>query len=187
MRKLRDVIVLLAVAAVFAVSLALLGSAVGFTSPWFAVIAMFNFLGLVAVGRPLFFLELPSFLQKERGCEVRGKLYKALGVPAFGSLLRRTPLRYLNRFVYLKQCADPSILRAHIDSSEAAHLLAALLLVPYMAYTCAQRWWSALAWVTVVQITVNLYPVLHLRWTRVRINRFDVGAGSRKEIARASS
>jgi len=171
MSKLRDLIVLLAVAAVFAVCLALLGSAVGFTSPWFAVIAMFNFLGLIAVARPLFLLKLPGFLRKERGCEARGKLYKALGVPAFGSLLRRTPLRYLNRFVYLKQCPDPSIVQAHIDSSEAAHLWAALLLVPYMAYACAHRWWSALAWVTVVQIVVNVYPILHLRWVRVRINR----------------
>lgn len=171
MSKLRDWMVLLAVAAVFAVSLALLGSAIGFTSPWFAVIAMFNFLGLIAVARPLFLLKLPVFLRKERACEVRGKLYKALGVPAFGSLLRRTPLRYLNALVYLKRCPDLSVVQAHIDSSEAAHLWAALLLIPYMAYACAHRWWSALAWVMIVQITVNVYPILHLRWVRIRIKR----------------
>jgi len=75
MSKLRDLIVLLAVAAVFVVCLVLLASAVGFTSPWFAVIAMFNFLGLIAVARPLFLLKLPGFLRKERACEARGKLY----------------------------------------------------------------------------------------------------------------
>jgi hypothetical protein len=171
MKKLRDLMVLLAVAAALAMSLALLGNAVGLASPWFAAMAMFNFLGLVAFARPLFLLKLPGFLRKERECETKGGFYKALGVPAFGALLRRTPLRYLNRFVYLKQYADPSIVQAEIESAEAAHLLAAGLIVPYMAYACVQGWWSAVAWLTLVQIGFNLYPILHLRWVRVRINR----------------
>jgi hypothetical protein len=169
MKKLRDLIVLLVVAAVFAASLALLGSAVGFASPWFALTAMFDFLGLVAVARPLFLLKLPGFWRKERAWETR--LYKALDVPAFGALLRRSPLRHLNRFVYLKQCPDPSVVQAHMDSSEAAHLLAAALIVPYMAYAGVQGWWSAVGWITLVQMGFNIYPILHLRWVRIRLNR----------------
>ncbi len=52
MKKVRDLIVLLVVAAAFAVSLAMLRRAVGLTSPWFAVMVMFNFLGLIAFARP---------------------------------------------------------------------------------------------------------------------------------------
>ena|SRR5579863_4609535 len=100
MEKLRDLMVLLGVAAVFAMSLAMLRRAVGLTSPWFAVMVMFNFLGLIAFARPLFLLRLPGFLRKERKWEMKGN--KALGVPVFGALLRRTPLRYLNPLVYLK-------------------------------------------------------------------------------------
>ena len=171
MKKLRDLMALLAVAAVFVVTLTMLQRAVGFASPWFAVTAMFDFLGLVAVARPLLLLKLPGFLRQERAWETRGRLYMALGVPAFGALLRRTPLRHLNSFVYLKQCPDASIVQAHIESSEAAHLYAAALIVPYIAYACVQGWWSAVAWIMAVQISFNLYPILHLRWVRVRMNR----------------
>jgi Glycosyl-4,4'-diaponeurosporenoate acyltransferase len=171
MKKLRDLIVLLVVAAVFAVTLALLGSAVGFASPWFALTAMFDILGLIAFARPLYLLKLPGFLRKERDWETNGRLYRLLGVPAFGALLRRTPLRYLNAFVYLKHCPDLSIVQAHIESSDAAHLLAGTLIVPYMVYAGIQGWWSAVAWITLVQIAFNLYPILHLRWVRVRLNR----------------
>jgi hypothetical protein len=174
MKKLRDLIGLLAVAAAFAVTLALLGSAVGFASPWLALTAMFDLLGLIAFARPLFLLKLPGFLRKEREWETTGRLFKTLGVPSFGALLRRTPLRHLNRFVYLKQCPDPSIVQAHIESSEAAHLLAAALILPYMVYAGVQGWWSAVAWITLVQIGFNLYPILHLRWVRIRINRLQL-------------
>jgi hypothetical protein len=47
----------LVVAAVFGVSLPLFGRVIGFTSPWFALIAMFCFLGLIGVARPLFVLK----------------------------------------------------------------------------------------------------------------------------------
>jgi hypothetical protein len=100
-------------------------------------------------------------------------VYKALRVPAFGALLRRTPLRHLNAFVYLKQNPSPSIVRAQLESAEAAHLLAAVLLVPYIGYACVVGWWEAVAWLLLVQIGFNLYPILHLRWVRVRINRLQ--------------
>jgi len=171
MKKLRDLLVLLAVAGAFALSLAMLKGVVGATSPWFAVIVMFDVLGLAALVRPLFRLRLPGFLRQEREWETKGRLYKALGVPGFGALLRRTPLRHLNPLVYLKQCPDASIVQAQVESAEAAHLLAAMLLAAYMIYACVQGWWNAVAWLMLVQIVINLYPVLHLRWVRIRIDR----------------
>ncbi len=183
MKTLRDLIVLLAVTAAFAISLALLRRVVGTTSPWFAVIAMFDVLGLAAFARPLFLLKLPGFLHKERRWETKGRLYKTLGVPAFGAFLRRTPLRYLNPLVYLKQHSDSSIVQAQIESAEAAHILAAALLALYMIYACLQSWWSAVAWLMVVQIGFNLYPILHLRWARVRINRLHDRIRSSRKCA----
>jgi hypothetical protein len=183
MKNLRALIVLLVIAAVFAMSLALLGRAVGLTSPWFAVVAMFNFLGLLAFARPLFLLKLPGFLRKEREWETKGGIYKALGVPVFGALLRGTLLRYLNPLVYLKQYRDPSIVQAQIESAEAAHLLAAALIVPYMVYACMQGSWSAVTWISVVQIGFNFYPILHLRWVRIRINRLHDRILSSRKVA----
>jgi hypothetical protein len=33
---------------------------------------------------------------------------------------------------------------------------------------------SAVAWLTLVQIGFNLYPILQLRWVRVRMNRLQL-------------
>lgn len=171
--KLRDLIVLALAAAAFAASLVMFRRAVGFASPWFGVMAMLSVLGLIALARPLFLLKLPDFLRKNRGWETTGRLYKVVGVQRFGALLRRTPLRYLNRFVYLTRSAPPSVVQAHVESAEAAHVLAAGLLIPHMVYACIQKWWGAVVWLTIVQVIGNLYPILHLRWVRVRFDRFQ--------------
>jgi hypothetical protein len=98
MTKLRDLARLLVVTAAFGVSLFLFRRAAhfSFTSPWFVLMAMLCFLGFVAFARPLFLLRLPRWLRKVHLWETRGKLYRVLGVQAFGGLLRRTPLRLLN-------------------------------------------------------------------------------------------
>jgi hypothetical protein len=171
MKKLRDIIVFAIVAIGFAVCMAMFRRAFGFTSVWFSLMVMANFLGLVAFARPLFRLKLPGFLRNERAWEIKGRIYKTLRVPAFGALLRRTPLRYLNPLVYFKQHPDASIVQAQLESAEAAHVFAAALLVPYMFYASVHGLWTAAASLTVFQIIFNLYPIMHLRWVRIRINR----------------
>jgi hypothetical protein len=184
MKKLRDYIVLLVVGAAFAFSLVLFRRAVDVTSPWFGLMVMLDFLGLVAFARPMMRLRLPGFLRTTRDSEATGGLYKALHVPAFGALLRRTPLRRLNPLVYLKQIQSPSLVQAQIESAEAAHLIAAVLLVPYIAYACVEGRWGAVAWLMLVQIVFNFYPILHLRWVRIRMNRLQHrGASLRIAVA----
>ena len=56
--------------------------------------------------------------------------------------------------------------------------MAAGLLIPHMVYACAQGSWGAVVWLVIVQLTVNLYPILHLRWVRVRIDRFQARRSS---------
>jgi Glycosyl-4,4'-diaponeurosporenoate acyltransferase len=175
MKRLRDVLILLTVAVAFGVSLTLFRRAVGFTSPWFALVAMFCFLGLVAFARPLFLLGLPCWLREVRVWEVRGRLYRVLGVPVFGELLRRTPLRYLQPLVYLRRYpGDPTKVQAQIEGAEAAHFWAAALIIPYMVFAWVQNWWGVIFWFMVVQVVGNVYPILHLRWVRGRLTRvFD--------------
>jgi hypothetical protein len=171
-KRLRDVLILLAVAIAFGISLTLLGRVTGFTSPWFALTAMFCFLGVLRFAQPLFLLRLPCSLRQPQEWEVKGGLYRALGVPAFGELLRRTPLRHFQPLVYLSRYpGDPTKVLNQIESAEAAHFWGAALLVPYMIFVCVQNWWSVLIWLLVVQIIVNAYPILHLRWVRGRLKR----------------
>jgi hypothetical protein len=169
MKRTRDLIVLSVIAAAFVVALAQFSRAFGVGSPWFGLMLMLNFLGLVAFARPLFLLKLPGVLRRNRDWDMNGALYKALRVARFGAALRRTPLRYLNSAVYLTQSRDPALVQAQIESAEAAHVLAAALLVPHMIYACFRGWWGALAWLLAVQIGFNLYPILHLRYVRIRI------------------
>lgn len=95
-----------------------------------------------------------------------------LGVPAFGELLRRTPLRYLQPLVYLKRYpGDPAKVQTQIEGAEAAHFWAAVLIIPYMVFACVKNWWGVLFWFMVVQVVGNVYPILHLRWVRGRLTR----------------
>ena len=171
MKRSAHLIVLFTLGVTFTIALAQFRRVFGIASPYFGLMVMLNFLGLVAFARPLFMLRLPSFLRKDRAWEATADIYKALYVPTFGAVLRRTPLRYLNPAVYLKRCPNPSLLQAQIESAEAVHLLAAALLVPYQTYACARGCWGAVVWLTGVQIGFNLYPILHLRYTRARLNR----------------
>lgn len=171
MKKLPAVVVLVMVAAAFGVSLHFILQLVRFTSPWVGLMLMFDFLGLVFVARPLFVLRMPRFLRDVRAWESKGAIYKALRVPAFGVLLRRTPLRYLNPMVYLSRHPDPSFVLAQLESAEAAHLWASVVITPHIVFAFVQGWWSAVAWLMVFQIGFNLYPILHLRWARNRLSR----------------
>jgi hypothetical protein len=172
MKRLLDILILFAVTVAFAFSLFMLRRAVGFTSPWFALTTMFCFLGLVAFARPLFLLRLPSGLRTVRMWEMRSRLYRVLGVSAFGELLRRTPLRYLQPLVYLKRYpGDATKVQTQIEGAEAAHFWAAALVIPYMAFACVQHWWGVVFWFMVVQVVGNVYPILHLRWVRGRLTR----------------
>ena len=172
MKRLRDILILLAVAGAFVVSLRLIGRVVGFTSPWFALLVMLCFLGLVGMARTLFVLRLPRWLRPVRVWEVKGGLYRRLHVPAFGEVLRRTPLRYLQPLVYLSRYpGEPAKVQYQIEGAEAAHFWAAALLVPYMVFAGVQNWWSVVGWLMVVQVVGNVYPILHLRWVRGRLQR----------------
>jgi hypothetical protein len=174
MTKLRDLGLLLTVTGAFGISLFLFTRAAHFrvTSPWFVLMAMFCLLGLVGFARPLFLLRLPHWLRKMRRWETRGKPSRVPGVRAFGSLLRRTPLRLLNPQVFLRPHAGgPAMVNAQLEAAEAAHYLAAALILPYMVYAWAYKWWSVLFWFTVVQVAVNAYPIFHLRWVRGRLER----------------
>ena len=172
MKKVRDLIFLFLVTTTFGVSLNLLRHAVGKTSPWFVLIAMFDFLGLAAFARPLFLLRMPPVLREVRAWEIHGLIYRRAGVAAFGALLQRSPLRYLNSHVYLRRYPDDlALAQRQMEAAEAAHFWAATLIIPYMIYAAMREWWSVIFGFMAVEMFVNVYPILHLRWVRGRLKR----------------
>lgn len=172
MSKQRSVLVLAGTAAGLAVSFVMLQRVLGASSPWLGLLAMFYLLGLSKVAEPLFLLRMPSVLRPVRRAETDGTIYRRLWVPSFGKLLRGTPLRYLNTAVYLApKLPDLIKLSRQAEAAEAAHFWAALLFTPYIGYVwlAGQRWVAALF--LLIQILVNIYPILHLRVVRGRLDR----------------
>lgn len=172
MSKWRNIFVLAGTAAGFAASLVLLQRVLGASSPWLGLLTMFYLLGLSKVAEPLFLLRMPGVLRAVRRSETDGAIYRRLLVPGFGKLLRGTPLRYLNTAVYLApKRPDLTRLSRQAEAAEAAHFWAALLFTPYIGYAwlAGQRWVAALF--LLLQILVNVYPILHLRLVRGRLDR----------------
>ena len=178
MRKWRAVLVLTAAGVGFAVSFVMLRQAIGTDSPWLCLYLMFCVLGMAKNAEPLFMLRMPGSLRSIRSWERTGTVNRALGVKAFGRLLRSTPLHDLNRQVYLsRQRADPQHVMRLIESAEASHFWAALLLVPGIDVTLATGQFLTATVFILVQVFFNLYPILHLRLVRERLGRHVVAAG----------
>ncbi|WP_457096844.1 glycosyl-4,4'-diaponeurosporenoate acyltransferase CrtO family protein [Lysobacter sp. P5_B9] len=172
MRPRLHALALLAVLLVFAVSFVLLSRVIGITSPWLVLLLMFYFLGLAKVAEPLFVLRMPATLRPVRHWERDGHVYRRLGVVGFGRLLRRTPLRYLNSAVYLdRQRRHPLQVRHLAESAEASHFWAAVLFMPYVVFAALSGMWGVAAWFLLAQVLVNVYPILHLRHVRGRLDR----------------
>ncbi len=142
------------------------------TSPWFVVVAMVCFLGLAFVAQPLVMIRMPRSLRLLRAWEVDGGAYRTLGVRAYGRLLRGTPLRLFNVDVYFRNgLCDAARVRAELEAAEASHVFAGVLVVPYMAWLAARGRWLSLASISLAQLLINVYPVMHLRLTRRRLDR----------------
>ena len=162
---------LLVLAGFFGLSIVLLGNVIGSTSPWLALLLMFYFLALAKLAEPLIVLRMPRALFALRPWEVRGRFLRRTGVLRFGRLLRETPLRHLNARVYLGDSRrDAQRVRFQAASAEAGHFWAAVLLTPFIAVAAVAGRWSIAAWFLVAQLLVNVYPILHLRYIRGRLD-----------------
>ena len=172
MHKWLNVLTLLAVIAMFGFSFAMLQRAIGADSPWLAFLLMFYFLGVAKFAEPLVTLRVPRALRELRPWEVKRNAYRWLEVPAFGELLRRTPLRYLNSAVYLNRSRiDLVDVRRRAQFAEACHFWAAVLVMPYIGYKLCKGEWIVAGWFLLAQVLVNVYPILHLRIVRGRLDQ----------------
>ncbi len=168
----KHVTLLVATVLAFGVSMLMMQSAVGLASPWMALMAVFCFLGLAKVADPIYALKVPASVRELRPWELRGAVYRKVGVPAFGALLRNTPLRVLNTTVYVSgNHRDPLLVLRQVESAEACHFWAAMLLTPYLVWCALSGRWVVLGAFLAVQIVLNMYPILHLRSVRGRLER----------------
>jgi 1,4-dihydroxy-2-naphthoate octaprenyltransferase len=172
MRVWLHALVLLALVLVFGVSFALISTLIGITSPWLALLVMLYFSGIAKFAQPLFMLRMPKGLYQLRRWEEDGDVLRQLHISGFGKLLRQTPLRYLNSGVYLdRQQKDPLKVRLYTDSAEAIHFWSAVVFMPFIVLAAIAGEWSVVAWFLLAQVLFNVYPILHLRQVRGRLDR----------------
>jgi Glycosyl-4,4'-diaponeurosporenoate acyltransferase len=183
----RDLGKVAVMAAMFGVCFAMLASVIGIRSPWLGLLLMFYFMGLAKVAEPLFMLRMPPGLRAVDPRLLKQGFYCWLGVRGFGSLLRNTPLRYLNNSVY-RMSGKQSLadLSRKVESAEAIHFWAAALFTPYIAYVWSRGLIAETVLFLSVQVGFNVYPVLHLRIVRARLSQVKDAACTRSQSRQPS-
>ena len=184
-RKLGSVLAVAATVAVFAACFRLLAQVIGMASPWLWLLAMFYFLGIAKVAEPIVRLRMPASLRGIRASERSGDVYRRLGVLRFGRFLRDSPFRRLNASVYTSPApGDLPRLSAQAESAEATHFWAAVLFTPYIAFLFAVGNVRIAGVFLLVQVLFNVYPILHLRVVRSRLE--SIRARAQRRSARGS-
>jgi hypothetical protein len=150
------------------VSVALFGCAVGYMSAWFGLMASFCLLGVFSLLHPFIPLRVPARWRQSTPGELR--FFRSIGVDAFGRWLRRSPARMLNKDVYLTATRKAATVHANLEYAEAAHVWATFLTVPYLVVAFAGHRWAGFAALVIFDGVINIYPVLHLRVARSRVD-----------------
>ena len=167
----RTVILVVGVALALALSIVMLAQVIGYASPWIALLVMFDLMAVAKIAESLFVLRMPTSLSEVRRWELTSDLYRQLGVRLFGSVLRNTPLRFLNTGVYLSSdVKDLNSLYRRVASAEATHFWAALLFMAYIGYLYLSGRPQIATGFLAVQVLFNIYPILHLRLMRGRLD-----------------
>lgn len=130
----------------------------------FAVVAWSSFV-LPLRGLPRF-----EAWYRLRPWERSGRFFTWLGVPLFRTLVRRTPLSRFNRALPSAwHSGDPERIEEETRTAEAAHLVAFFLVLALAlaALLAGRTRWAV--WLAVLDVPLNLYPVLLQRDHRHRL------------------
>lgn len=168
MKRTRNITVVICAAIVFIACTVMLAQVIGFASPWLILLLMFYFMALAKIAEPLFVLRMPVAMRDVRSWEKSGYIYRRLAVHRFGMLLRNSPLRYFNADVYVDKYGLHGLCR-RVASGEATHFWAAVLFTPYIGFLYLDGQTGVASFFLLVQLFVNIYPILHLRIVRRRL------------------
>lgn len=105
-----------------------------------------------------------------RPWEHSGRLYRALGVPLFRALVRRGPLSVFNRALPAAwHAGDVERIERETRAAEAAHAIAFGIVLALAALSLARGDTVRAAWLAVLDVPMNLYPVVLQRDHRLRL------------------
>lgn len=105
-----------------------------------------------------------------RAWERSGRLYRTLGVPAFRAIVRRGPLAMFNRALPAAwHAGDPERIEQETRAAEAGHLVAFGIVMGLAMLSLARGDSARATWLAVLDVPMNLYPVLLQRHHRLRL------------------
>lgn len=180
--NLLQIAVLLTGSLAFVASLLLFAKAFGASSAIFAVTVTVLVAAWTGMFHTVVPLGLPASIRKVGRREFAGLRRRWTGVRLFGVALRSTSLRRLGGSVYLTQCANASacVLRG-IQQAEEIHVWSVLFCAPWLVFWCLQGLWFSLGSSLAVHALLNVYPVLHLRLARGRMEKHAARFTHRKQ------
>jgi hypothetical protein len=101
--------------------------------------------------------------------ERSGRLYERLGVRGFQRFLRRTGLLGWNPSLrFVSRSGAHAALVAATCGPETAHALIFIVLGAVAVDAVCRGWWDTAGWLLLFNILHNAYPVVSLRYVRVR-------------------
>jgi len=105
-----------------------------------------------------------------RSWERSGRLHRALGVPLFRALVRRGPLSIFNRTLPgAWHNGDPALIERETRAAEAGHGIAFCIVLGLAILALVRGETARAVWLIVLDLPMNLYPVLLQRDHRVRL------------------
>ncbi|MCZ6690623.1 MAG: hypothetical protein O7H41_13585 [Planctomycetota bacterium] len=117
-----------------------------------------------------------------RPFERSGRLYESLEVRLFQRVLRSSGLYGRSPFPrYVRGPTGWAVLDAATLGPETAHLLIFLVVSTLSLDVAFRGWWDTAGWLVMFNVLLNAYPVLSMRYVRVRTERlFGPSDGRRK-------
>ncbi|MCU0787862.1 MAG: hypothetical protein MUC91_06675 [Verrucomicrobia bacterium] len=138
-----------------------------------AAVVLMLVAGWVSVLHSVVPLPLPRSMLRVRMGEFAFLRARWSGVRTFGALLRNTPLRRLGGQVFLAGAnRDATAVLRGLHSAEVVHIWAFLLCCPWFVLWGVRGQWACLVSGFAVNVLINVYPVLHLRYVTWRIEQF---------------
>ena len=173
-----SVVKLLFMTVAFGISLPMLREAVGDRSATFAF-----FTTIMSMGYLRYVYRVKKFgapFSRTAAWEGHSRFYRRVGVAFYGRVLKRSPLKLLSPDIYLGRSShDARAVWQYALEAEVIHFWAFLIIVPYQAYLAWFSAWRSVAVVGILQLLGNVYPYLHLRMTRARLEALALRRGSR--------
>jgi len=140
----------------------------------YAIAVNFGFLSVATAVLTATELDLfrPSYFASKR-FERNGSIYRWTGIQAFVAFLRFIGWeKFWRRAIPVLK--EPDALRKYADStrgSEAVHVVAGVCMMALTTSIAIRHSWAETKWLWLVNVLINLYPVLLQRYNRPRVER----------------